>query len=208
MYGIITTISERFRSLLRLLASSLKWLVRPLGKGSKVREHGNVVRLMVGSLAVEQACNARGSSYLCTRRRVCRSPGFVLSCLCPGCQVTGGPILLYFLLLVSVPLIIGPYRLVPRPMFVPKRRSQQGIVESRTITTLILLLETSPFIGPNTLSLDNYISLTNTSLPVRDFSSRRTCIFNIDYLHIFHTYHRVSRPVVLHPVVPLYKYHI
>ena len=27
-------------------------------------------------------------------------------------------------------------------------------------------------------------------------------------LHIFHTYHRVSRPVVLGPVVPLYKYHI
>ena len=118
------------QSLLRLLALSLKWLVRPSGKGLKVREHGNVVRPMVGSVAAERACNARGSSYLRTWGRGCRSPGFVLLCLCPGCQATGGPILLYFLLLVSVPLIIGPYHLVPRPMFVPKRRSQQGVVVS------------------------------------------------------------------------------
>ena len=70
----------------------------------------------------------------------------------------GAPILLYFLLLVSVPLIIGPYRLVPRPMFVPKRRSQKGVGDSRAVTTLSLLLETPPFIGPSSLSLDNYIS--------------------------------------------------
>ena len=38
-------------------------------------------------------------------------------------------------------------------MFVPKRRSQRG-----DITTLSLLLETPLFIGPNSLSLDNYIS--------------------------------------------------
>ena len=86
----------------------------------------------------------------------CRSPGFVLSCPCPGSRATGAPILLYFLLLVSVPIILGPYRLVPRPMFVPKRRSQQGVVNSRAVTTF--LLETPPFIGPNSLSLDNYIS--------------------------------------------------
>ena len=97
--NIVTT--HALQSLLGLLASSLKWLVRPLGKGSKVREHGNVV---------------------------------------------------------SIPLIIVPYHLVPRPMFVPKRRSQQGVVDSRSVTTLSLLLETLPFIVPNSLSLDNYIS--------------------------------------------------
>ena len=75
-----------------------------------------------------------------------------------GVGLMGGPILLYFLSLVSVPLIIVPYRLVPRPMFVPKRRSQQGVVDSRAVTTMSLLLETPPFIGPNSLSLDNYIS--------------------------------------------------
>ena len=32
--------THALRSLLGLLASSLKWLVRPLGKGSKVRKHG------------------------------------------------------------------------------------------------------------------------------------------------------------------------
>ena len=43
--AIVTT--HALRSLLGLLASSLKWLVRPLGKGSNVQEHayGNVVRL-------------------------------------------------------------------------------------------------------------------------------------------------------------------
>ena len=146
------------RFLLGLLALSLKWLVRPLRNGSKVREHGNVVRLMVGIVAGERAWKVRESSYLRTRGQGCRSPGFVLSCLCPGRRVTGGPILLYFLLLVSVPIILGPYRVVPRPMFVPKRRSQQGVVDSRVVTTLSLLLETPPFKGPNSLSLDNYIS--------------------------------------------------
>ena len=152
------------RSLLGLLASFLKWLVRPLGNGSKVREDGNVVRHMVRSVAAaEQACNACGSSYLRTWGWGCRSPEFVLSCLCPRRRASGGPILLYFLLLFSVPIILGPYRLVPRPIFFPKRRSQQGVVESRAVTTLSLLLETPPFIGPNSLSLDNYMS------PIRHF---------------------------------------
>ena len=83
-----TSVTNALRSLLGLLASSLKWLVRPLGKGSKAREHGNVVRLMVGSMAAERACNARGSSYLRTRGRGCHSSGFVLSCLCPGCRAS------------------------------------------------------------------------------------------------------------------------
>ena len=49
------------------LASSLKWLVRP--KGSAVRGHGNVVRLLVGSVKTERACNARGPSHIHTRAR-------------------------------------------------------------------------------------------------------------------------------------------
>ena len=52
-----------------------------------------------------------------------------------GIGLMGGPILLYFLSLVSVPLIP---RLVP--MFVPKKRSQQGVVDSRAVTTPKLAL--------------------------------------------------------------------
>ena len=51
------------------LASSLEWLVRPLGKGSAVQGHGNVVRLLVGSVTAEWACNAHGPSHLRTRGR-------------------------------------------------------------------------------------------------------------------------------------------
>ena len=93
--------------------------------------------------------------YLRTRGRGCRSPGFVLSWLCPGSRATGCPILLHFLYSFPIPLSSAP---IVWSMFVPRRRSQQGVVDSRTVTTLSLLLETSPFIGPNSLSLDNYIS--------------------------------------------------
>ena len=51
-FAYVTTHSLCF--LLGLLALSLKWLVRLLGKGSKIREHGNVVRLMVGSTVAER----------------------------------------------------------------------------------------------------------------------------------------------------------
>ena len=78
------------------------------------------------------------------------------------------------------PLVSGP-----QAHFVPKRRSQRGVVDSRAITTLSLLLEFPPFIGPNSLSLDITYHMTNTSLPVRDFSSRRTHIFNINFFTHF-----------------------
>ena len=116
-------------NLIRSLASSLKWLVRPLGKGSEVRRHGNVVRLLVGSVMAERACNARGPSYLGTRGRGCRPPGFDPSCLCPKHWAPGGP----NASLLSYTRFYSPSR-------------------------LSLLLENPPFIGPNSLSLDNYIS--------------------------------------------------
>ena len=79
------------------------------------------------------------------------------------------------------------------PMFVPRRRSQQGVRDSRAVTTLSLL--------DNCISRDQYFRC-GISLPVvHTFST-------LAILHIFHTYNRVSRPVVLCPVVPLYKYHI
>ena len=59
-----------------------------------------------------------------------------------------GPNTSSIFLVASVPLIIVPYWLVPSPMFIPKRRSQRGVVGSRAVTTLSLLLETLPFIGP------------------------------------------------------------
>ena len=63
----------------------------------------------------------------------------------------------FIFLVASVPLIIVPYWLVPSPMFVPKRRSQRGVVGSRAVTTLSLLLKTPPFIGPTSSLLVNYI---------------------------------------------------
>ena len=73
------------------LASSLKWLVRPLGKGSEVLGHGNVVRLLVSSVTAQRACNACGPLYLRTRGRGCRPSGFDPSCLCPKCRAPGEP---------------------------------------------------------------------------------------------------------------------
>ena len=84
-------------------------------------------------------------------------------------------------LVASVPLIIVSYCLVPRPMFVPKRRSQQGVVGSRAVMTEFIV-RNSAFYRPRiALHWSITYHVTNTSLPVRDFSSRRTCIFNIDY---------------------------
>ena len=68
-----------------------------------------------------------------------------------------GPNTPFIFLVASAPLIIIPYRQVPSPMFIPKRRSQQGVVGSRAMTTLSLLLETLPFIGPTSSLLVNYI---------------------------------------------------
>ena len=68
-----------------------------------------------------------------------------------------GPNTPFIFLVASVPLITVPYWQVPSPMFVPKRRSQQGVVGSRAVTNLSLLLETLPFIGPTSSLLVNYI---------------------------------------------------
>ena len=77
-------------NLIHSLASSLKWLDRPLGKKSEVRGHGNVVRLLVGSMMAERTFNARRPSYLRTRARGC-PPGFDPLCLCPCVGLPGGP---------------------------------------------------------------------------------------------------------------------
>ena len=64
-----------------------------------------------------------------------------------------GPNTLFIFLVASVPLIIVHYQQFPSPMFVvPKRRSQ------RAMTTLSLLLEIPPFIGPTSSLLVNNIS--------------------------------------------------
>ena len=68
-----------------------------------------------------------------------------------------GPNTPFIFLAASVPLIIIPYLKGPSPMFVPKRRSQRGVVSSRAVTTLSLLLKTLPFIGPTSFLLVNYI---------------------------------------------------
>ena len=123
--------THTLRSLLGLLASSLKYLFNRWGKGLRPRS------------------TATSSGGRADHRTFVHGAGGVVnpdssSCVSAlGIGLMGGPILLYFLSLVSVPLIIVPYRLVPRPMFVPKRRSQQGVVDSRAVTTMRLLLETT-----------------------------------------------------------------
>ena len=54
-----------------------------------------------------------------------------------------GPNTPFIFLVASIPLIIIPYQQVPSPMFVPKR-SWRGVVGSRAVTTLSLLLESLP----------------------------------------------------------------
>ena len=114
---------------------------------SKVREHCNVVRLLVGS-RLDRSYTVPGVSI--TRIRPLGS--------LPWASGYWGPNTSLISLVTFVPLIIVPYWLVPRPMFVPKRRSQQGVVGLRAVTTLSLLLETSRFIGPTHSLLVNYIS--------------------------------------------------
>ena len=78
-------------NLIHSLASSLKWLVRLLGKGSEIRGHGNVVRLLVGSLTAERSFNARRPLYLRTRGRGCRPPGSIPHVYALSVGLPGGP---------------------------------------------------------------------------------------------------------------------
>ena len=128
-----------------------------VGGRSKVREQGNVVRLWL------VAWRRSGFAALADPRTVVHGAGFVdnpdLSSRVPALDagLLGAQYFFTFLSRFRSPYLV-PYCLVPRPMFVPKRRSQQGVVGSRAVMTLSLLLETPPFIGPKLLSLDNYIS--------------------------------------------------
>ena len=97
-------------------------------------------------------------------------------------------------LIASVPLIIIPYWLVPSPMFVPKRRSQRGVVGSRAVMTLSLLTETPPFIGPTGSLLVNCI--TRDRYVTSGFYTSYTIIIGS------------LVPSSLRPFVPLYKYNI
>ena len=81
MYGVTNLISS--------LASSLKWLVRPLGKGSEVRVHGNV----------DPRTFVHGAGGVV-------HPGSIPRVYALSVGLPGGLIVLNFLLLVSVPLII------------------------------------------------------------------------------------------------------
>ena len=74
-----------------------------------------------------------------------------------GIGVLGGQCFFTFVHLFPFPLSSSPRVWSPGPCSSP-REEKQGVVASRAVTTLSLLLETMPFIGPNSLSLDNYIS--------------------------------------------------
>ena len=112
-----------------------------------------------------------------------------------------GPNTPFIFLVASVPLIIIPYRKGPSPMFVPKRRSQRGVVSSRAVTTLSLLLETLPFTGPTSSLLVNYIP--------RDRHVTSGCRISRPLVHTFLTltfYTIIIGSVVpssLRPVVPI-----
>ena len=107
----------------------------------------------------------------------------------------------------NIPFIFVPYWQVPSLMFVPKRRSQRGVVGSRAVTTLSLLLETLPFIGPTSSLLVNYIP--------RDRYVTSCCRISHPLVHTFLTltFYTIIigslGPSSLHSVVshnPFYKY--
>ena len=119
-------------------------------------EHGNVVHLMVGSAAAERVCSARGFSYmglgvLLTRIRPLVSLPWASGYWGPNTSLlsfTG------FRPLYHRPLSSGPQADV-RPQ--EKKSARCCRFESRNDSKFIV--ETPSFIGPNSLSLDNYISL-------------------------------------------------
>ena len=78
-----------------------------------------------------------------------RGTRLVPPCSRPWRPTTGGLTctLLYFLFRL-VPLLSSPLSWSQVPSFVPKWRSQQGVVSLRVWKTLIFLLKTPPFIGP------------------------------------------------------------
>ena len=137
-------------SLLWLLASFPGWSVRPWGaQGS-----GNTAMLSAYWLVAGRRSRLAvvvGPRTIVPGARDVDAPGSYLV------SNNWGPNTPFIFSVTSVPLIIVPYRQVPSPMFVPKRRSQRGVVGSRAVTTLSLLLETLPFIDPTSSLLVNYI---------------------------------------------------
>ena len=58
----------------------------------------------------------------------------------------------FLFIIVPIPFLVGPFVLSRIPCFVPKRRSQRGVVVSRAYATLALFPQTWPFIGPTRLN--------------------------------------------------------
>ena len=117
-----------------------------------------------------------------------------------------GPNTPFIFLVATVSLIVVPYQQVPSPMFVPKR-SQLGVVGSRAMITLSLLLKTPPLIGPTNSPLVNYIP--------RDRYVTSGCRISRPLVHTFLTliFYAIIigslGPSSLHSVVPrnpFYKY--
>ena len=64
-------------------------------------------------------------------------PGSSSRALALGVELLGA----FIFLVASLPLIIVPYWLVPSPMFVPKRKSQWGVVGSRAVRLRVYCLK-------------------------------------------------------------------
>ena len=111
-----------------------------------------------GSGPTERSRRARRCSYCRTQGREPRYPGACPLVHLPWALNYWGPNPFFIFSVTSFPLIIVHYWLVPSPMFVPKTRNQRGVVGSRAVTTLSLLLETPPFIGPTSSLLVNCIT--------------------------------------------------
>ena len=152
-----------------------------MGGRSKIREHGNVVRLLVGSVPAERVCSARGYSYYRTRAEDVNNPDLSSRVPALGVGLLGAQ---YFFTFLSRfcspnhrPLLSGP-QAHGRPQ--EKKSARCCRFESRNDSEFFA--RNCAFYKPNiALHWSITYHVTNTSLPVRDFSSCRTCIFNIDY---------------------------
>ena len=88
------------------------------------------------------------------------------------------------------------------PSVFPKRRSQQGVVDSKGRNDYEFIARNSAFYRPKTRSHWTITyHVTNTSLPVWDFSSRHTYIFDNGYFT--HLLHLSRRPLSRCPLIQI-----